>query len=309
MNYPDYLAIGDISVDIAARVPHIPGVDEKLQVEAIGEFQGGMGANAAAAVAALGGSAGLATSVGRDARGQAAIDDLNRRGVDTRLIHQIDDPTFWTLALLTPGGEKTLIEFPSAAISVDWNQFDWTVLKHVRFVHVIPGDIDQNERVLAEAHQHGSRSSLDLEATMFSLDDLPRRLANLDVLFMNRGCSEKIGSDLSTAARRVRDMGPKVVVTTLGADGCFVLDRHDNETHVPGHVVHVLDTTGAGDCFAGSFAYGLLCGWDDVQCAELANLSAAISTTAIGSREAVMDCQRLRTLAREKGYSWWEGIR
>jgi sugar/nucleoside kinase (ribokinase family) len=143
---------------------------------------------------------------------------------------------------------------------------------------------------------------------MFSLDDLPRRLANLDVLFMNRACSEKIGPDLSRASRRAHDLGPQLVVTTLGADGCFVLDREGNETYVRGHAVEAVDTTGAGDCFAGSFAYGLLADWQDIECAELANLAAAISTTAVGSREAVMDKNRLRACAREKGYSWWQRI-
>ena len=80
----ELVAFGDISIDVAVRIPHLPLPDEKLWVEIIGDQQGGMGANAAAAFAALGGRAALVTAVGNDARGQAAIDDLQRRGLRFR---------------------------------------------------------------------------------------------------------------------------------------------------------------------------------------------------------------------------------
>jgi ribokinase len=307
-HYPDYLAIGDISMDVAVRVPHLPGPDEKMWLETIGTYPGGMGANAACAFAALGGRAGLATSVGDDEHGRAALADLRLRGVDLRWVQTIDHPTFWTLALLTPSGEKTLLEFPTPAMAVHWPTFDWSMLARVRFVHIVPNDLEQNERVLAETRRLGAVPSLDLEETMFTIDELPRRLKNLDVLLMNRAASEKIAPGLATAARRASELGPGVVVITLGAEGCFLLDRQGNEHLLCGHRVEAKDTTGAGDCFAGSFAFGLLAGWAEREAAELANLAAAISTTAVGSREAVMDRQLLRERARDSGFQWWERI-
>ena len=63
----ELVAFGDISIDVAVRIPHLPEPDEKLWVEVIGDQQGGMGANAAAAFAALGGAAALVAAVGNDA--------------------------------------------------------------------------------------------------------------------------------------------------------------------------------------------------------------------------------------------------
>jgi sugar/nucleoside kinase (ribokinase family) len=45
---------------------------------------------------------------------------------------------------------------------------------------------------------------------------------------------------------------------------------------VPGFRVPVVDTTGAGDCFAAGFVHGVLSGWPPEQSARFANAVAAI---------------------------------
>src|SRR5699024_6080459 len=44
------------------------------------------------------------------------------------------------------------------------------------------------------------------------------------------------------------------VIVTLGADGALWLARDGEAGHVPGQACAVVDTTGAGDTFAGAFA-------------------------------------------------------
>lgn len=61
--------------------------------------------------------------------------------------------------------------------------------------------------------------------------------------------------DWRAAARTFAVLGPKVVVIKLGAEGCLVYDRErDREFSIAAYpVAHVVDTTGAGDCFCGAF--------------------------------------------------------
>ena len=82
------------------------------------------------------------------------------------------------------------------------------------------------------------------------------------------------------------DDGCTAVVTTLGADGC---DCRTKDCHVrlPGHMVSVVDTTGAGDTFNASFTHCLLHGMAPESAAKFSNAAAARAVTILGPRGGV----------------------
>ncbi len=67
------------------------------------------------------------------------------------------------------------------------------------------------------------------------------------------GAAAEPGSAVPSAADLVRHTGARSVVVTLGGAGADVADRHGS-TRVPAPEVQVVDTTGAGDVFAGALA-------------------------------------------------------
>jgi len=78
-------------------------------------------------------------------------------------------------------------------------------------------------------------------------------------------------------------MGPRVVVVTRGAGGA--LARGGGATvKVDGLRTPVVDTTGAGDCFIGSFLTRLLDGWSLSDTTRFAVAAASLSIGAVGSR-------------------------
>jgi sugar/nucleoside kinase (ribokinase family) len=56
---------------------------------------------------------------------------------------------------------------------------------------------------------------------------------------------------------------------------------------VPAHEVRAVDTTGAGDCFHGAYAFALMEGKSPADAALYANAAAAISVTGRGGRMAL----------------------
>jgi sugar/nucleoside kinase (ribokinase family) len=104
-------------------------------------------------------------------------------------------------------------------------------------------------------------------------DWVPR---SVDLLFANgkelalltgTSCDE----DCMEAAKAVAP----VVVMKVGARGCWVGGRDAPRAElVPTEAVKPLDTTGAGDSFAGGWLYGMLRGREPVACARLANAVA-----------------------------------
>lgn len=74
------------------------------------------------------------------------------------------------------------------------------------------------------------------------------------------------------------------MLVTLGEKGSLHVSAH-TATHVPvGNAVKAVDTTGAGDCFLGSFAYFLAKGDPMEECMKKANHAASISVTRLGTQ-------------------------
>jgi hypothetical protein len=66
-----------------------------------------------------------------------------------------------------------------------------------------------------------------------------------------------------------------IVVMKVGARGCWVGGREAGRAElVPTEAVKPLDTTGAGDAFAGGWLYAMLRGREPAACARLANAVA-----------------------------------
>ncbi len=80
-------------------------------------------------------------------------------------------------------------------------------------------------------------------------------LSRVNVFFINDGEIRQLTGErnLVAAARRVRAMGPSVVVVKRGEHGVLVFEN-DDAFALPAYPLdRVLDPTGAGDAFAGGF--------------------------------------------------------
>jgi ribokinase len=283
-------------MDVAVEIPRLPGPDEKLWVEIVGEYPGGMGANAAAAFAALGGRAALVASVGDDERGARALAELTERGVDLGSVAHLKAPTFWTLALLGAGGEKSLLQFETPALRVPWGSVDWSVLDGAAFAHTIADEGEGNLRLIAEARQRGVRVAVDVEPVTLEAGMRDELLAGVEVVFITPAGLESLGAPgrAEEGAAWLLARGPSTVAVTLGREGCIVAAAGDS-TEIPGVDVEARDTTGAGDCFAGAFLWALSRGRSATEAGRLANSMAALSTTALGSRCNLVGLAELAT--------------
>ena len=74
------------------------------------------------------------------------------------------------------------------------------------------------------------------------------------------------------------------VCVTLGADGALVIDGDGKPRYVESFPATAVDTTGAGDAFAGGVLFGLTHDLSLEQSALLGNDSAAVVVSAFGPR-------------------------
>ena len=109
---------------------------------------------------------------------------------------------------------------------------------------------------------------------------------------------------LTEAGRTLLPRG--TVVLTLGAMGCFVSHREDSlrgdgQAHYrcPAAAARVVDTTGAGDAFCGTFAAALAQGADMVEAVQLGAAAGSLATRKAGAAGSYATEAEVRALAKD----------
>ena len=298
----DVLCIGDLDVDMFISVPAVPGFDQKMAGQNHGQKPGGMSANSAVAIARLGLKSRLIAAVGSDAAGAFAVKEIGREGVDLDfLAHRAGVETFMCVVLISPSGEKSLIKLETDAYLPSVSDLRDQAFAGVRHLHVTYGSPDLSMRALQLAAAHGLSTSLDLEPPDIIRNPalLPAVLPLVDTLFLNSeahaAASEAIGGPLD--ASRLRP-GSEMIVT-MGANGCRRVTA-DGVIDMPGFAVASIDTTGAGDCFAGSYLARKLGGAAAADCLEFANAAAALATLDYGAQTAMPRRVEVEAFIRER---------
>jgi sugar/nucleoside kinase (ribokinase family) len=83
------------------------------------------------------------------------------------------------------------------------------------------------------------------------------------------------------------ETGVKCVVIKRGKAGCLIRTKEDC-FEIPAYPVeHVVDTTGAGDCFVAGFLWGLSKGLSLEECGRMACATASCAVEAVGATEGI----------------------
>ena len=280
-------------MDIFLRVERLPRHDEKILALSHHHCPGGMAANFASAVATLGTLSAFMGLVGDDAFGQATVADMERRGVDTRSVRvKPGEETFFCVVLLDQSGEKALILAPTTTMSPAPADLDLDAIANAWLIHMTAHDLATALAAAQHASSHQVLVSVDLELSGIATDD-PRfdvLFTLIDILFMNEHTLRVLMGDESTleeSIRQVQRRGPSTVVVTRGARGAMVAHGAEPIIHAPGFAIPVVDTTGAGDCFAAAFIHSRYRGETPADALRFAVVAAALSVTAVGARSAL----------------------
>lgn len=144
--------------------------------------------------------------------------------------------------------------------------------------------------LLRRAKEAGLTTSVDTgwDSKGRWLMDLGAALPHTDLLFANDAETRLLGGsdDLQTAVSTLHAKGVRDIVVKTGAKGCSIFTP-DVVLDVPGFKVDAIDSTGAGDCFAGAFLAGIANGLALHECAELANAVGAMNVEHIGATTGV----------------------
>lgn len=293
---PRITVVGSMNTDLVIRAPHLPAVGETVTGGEFATFPGGKGANQAVAAARLGARVAMVGCIGGDGFGRQLADGLRRDGIDVTHV-RVDAESASGTALITvdPRGQNTIVVAPGANWRLTAEDAAGAgALIAESSILLLQLEVPM-DAVLAAAHLAHSRGvRVVLDPAPAPRQPLPRELYRLvDVLNPNEGEAEALSgvavTDEHAAGIASADLlreGARAVVIKLGARGAFVHDGTRSET-VPGICVEAVDTTAAGDAFAGALAVGLAEGKDLIDAVYFANAAGALSVTRHGAQPSM----------------------
>ncbi|HEY3711617.1 MAG TPA: ribokinase [Amycolatopsis sp.] len=275
------LVVGSANADLVVPVERRPGGGETVLGGDTTLSPGGKGANTAAAAGRLGADVALLGAVGDDPYGRLLRDSLAGAGVAIGQVRTVGRPTGIAYITVTPDGENSILVSPGANSALEPGDITDDVLDGVRvMVTSLEVPLPTVEHAVARASAKGVRVLLNLSP---AAEVSRETLGALDVLLVNEHEAAYLLGTEGADPRKLLELGPRAAVVTLGAKGAVVVEA-DGSTEVASPKVDAVDTTGAGDAFAGALAASLAEGATLVDAAKRAVKVAAVSVTRHGAQ-------------------------
>jgi ribokinase len=241
---------------------------------------GGKGANQAAAAARLGATVRFLGAVGDDAAAEVALGGLADDGVDLASVRHVAGAPSGVAVVCTDGLGENLIVVAAGANAV-----------------LEPHDVklpDGCNAVLASLEVPATTALAALQAARATgalavLNAAPADAATTelleaaDVLVANEGEAAALAGG-RTLAVLAADAGT-TIVATAGPAGVRAATPEGTELHVPALQAEVVDTVGAGDCFAAALTVALAEGLSLADALAFGTAAATVSVGRVGARD------------------------
>jgi sugar/nucleoside kinase (ribokinase family) len=293
------VCVGVHILDIHGRpIDEIPPGQGGMLVDEIRLSAAGTGAGTAIDLAKLGADVVTFGCVGTDESGDFVVELMRRRGVDPRVTRTTEAPTSATILPIRTNGDRPAFHVTGANAYLTTADVDRAVVESAAVL--LLGGVDRMGDFLTEgaptvagwARTAGVATVLDLLDGRPSRrrDDIAALLPLIDHFLPNQEQLSDLfdaGGDPLVGAQCALEAGAGRVIVSLGPDGCLVVDA-DGDTHVPGRVVDVMDTTGCGDALDAGYIRGLTLGYDPIRAAELGVLAASLVATGLSSDAGII---------------------
>ena len=266
--------LGSLNSDLAITTSKLPVEGETVNGESFKVGYGGKGLNEAVAAAKLGGKVKFCGAIGRDQFGKDLKKWLKINKVNVSHIKSISEVSSGVAVIVLNNNNNRIVLDLGANLKISVKDVD-SFLARARkgdiFVTQLENNISATSYALKIAKEKGMITVLNPAPAN---QEIKQSLNLVDYLIPNeteyKSLKEFISKDTN-------------LIITKGADGYEYRSKGVSFSELAPKV-KVVDTTGAGDCFVGAFAYMLSTGKPvDKGTLDLVTKIASISTTRFGS--------------------------
>ncbi len=266
------LVVGDIALDYYLEVSPEPWADEKTTALQALRMVGGTGANAAAAAARLGSSVSLVAFVGDDPGGTWLRDKMVLQGIEVSGIKVAAGNSTQATIIMDGSTRRVIVD---RGVLDGPIPLDPSMIPNEATVYACASPTAITQLIAAG---FGSRMVVGIEAWMLAVPQLLDALAKVRLVITNSAGWAAFDNALSESV---------VVVETRGEYGSVIHQLDGSVETIDAFDVDAVDTTGAGDCFAGALCHYLLDGQTITEACVLASIAAGLSTRALGAQSAL----------------------
>lgn len=284
--------IGSANIDLSVVVSKMPEKGETVKCLQSLTSPGGKGANQAIAAARIGADVWFVAKIGNDVFGTMVFESLKESSVHTDDVMVSNEyGTGKAFILVSDGDNRIVIEGGSndQLTAVDVERISEKLLR-------VSGVLLQNEIPL-EAIQKATQ--LCKGKVPVFLNPAPamaypqKMLEGIDYFIPNESeCEFYTGirpfdqRSCEKAMTALREMGIRTPIITLGDKGVAYFDGHKC-VMAKGFEIDAVDSTAAGDTFAGVFATMISEGMEMAAAIHMAQAAAAITCTRYGAQNAI----------------------
>lgn len=266
----------------------------KIDIDKVNFSTGGGATNAATTFARNEHESIFMGCIAHDPAGKAVTDALDKENVDTSYVtYARGMHTGYSVILLTPGGERTILTCRGASAKfdlldpkdLDLIQPDWI------YVSTLRGDMTMLDKIFTHAKKIGARimfnpGTLELEHAK----KLIGLLSDVDVLLVNKTEAQQIvpGVLLRELLAKLKNYVPAVIITD-GHQGAIASDGKKDYRLGIYEDVKIVDATGAGDAFGSGFLAAYAAGRDFKDALIFAAANSTAVVQKLGAKKGIIN--------------------
>ena len=313
----DLVGIGNAIVDIVANIDdeflkrnllekgsmnliNLESSDKILEdCKVIKQISGGSAANTVVSLANLGNNVEFIGRIKDDKFGNFFSKDIKESGTsfDSKYV-ETRESSAHSIILITPDAQRTMCTYLGASIEFEPNNINYESIKMSKYLYLegYLWDSELAKQAFIKAAKIAKESNTKIilslsdsfcvdrhrESFLYLINDF------VDILFCNE---EELKSlfkavDLEQCEIEIKSLC-ELTAITLGEKGSLIINKNKTELIKPFNFGKAIDTTGAGDIYAGGFIHGLINNLSLNDCGKIGSICAGHIVTQIGSRSKI----------------------
>ncbi|WP_191562539.1 ribokinase [Metabacillus idriensis] len=277
--------VGSLNIDLVAVTDVSPKMGETVIGKDFSMYPGGKGANQAVAGARLGGDIEIFGTIGDDQHGHMLERQLKNDRVSTSSLQKRSDVPTGCALIEICNAHNRIIVVPGANGKTD-EAYLKSSMNAILNADVILLSMEiplpSIEYLVEELYEHNKTIVLNPAPAVHLSEEL---MSKVTYLLPNEYEAEIIfGGTLSEDAALKRY--PNKLLITKGEKGVTFFNEEEIET-IPSIIVNPVDTTGAGDTFAGAFSYAISDGLPVKEAIRFAAIAAGLSVEKKGAQSGM----------------------
>ena len=288
---PTVVVVGSTMMDMITYIDKVPESGETLIGDSFALGFGGKGANQSVMAARMGANVYMVNTLGDDLFGDSTLKNFQDQGINTTFVARSPGASGVAPIWVEKDGSNRIICVPGSNNAMTPAQATHAI-ESIKDIDIVIGQLEIPQEVTAAAFRAAQARGIitilnpapfaPLSAELLAASDWVAPNEHEFAAMHPRNLSPNSDETIRDLAKL---LGKRILVT-LGELGAVFTTKSGEITRIPSPKVHAIDTTGAGDSFVGSFAFGLASGMSEEFAVKLGCACASKSVTRRGTQSS-----------------------